>query len=74
VRVCMHCDAVVFIQFPDGRRIWVPADSDAARILRQGVPGGPRPRPSHGICQSCLRRHYADLLPGLREQYPAAGY
>lgn len=74
VRVCMHCQAVVFMQFPDGRRLWVPAESGAARILRQGPPGGPRPRPSHGICRACLYAHYAEMLPALRERYPEARY
>jgi len=70
----MHCHAVVFVELPSGWRFWVPAASEAARVLRQGPLGGPRPVPSHGICQPCVRRHHAELLPMLRARYPAANY
>jgi hypothetical protein len=70
----MHCDAVAFIEFPDGRRLWVPAQSEAARVIRRGPAAGPRPVPSHGVCRPCLRRHYAEFLPMLRARFPAVEY
>jgi len=74
VRVCMHCAAVLFVELPSGWRFWVPAASDAARVLRQGPPDGPPPVPSHGVCRACLEQHYAELLPVLRARFPAAHY
>ena len=74
VRVCMHCDAVLFVELPSGWRFWVPAASAAAHVLRQGPRGGPPPVPSHSVCRPCLRQHYADLLPRLRTLRPGAGY
>jgi hypothetical protein len=74
VTVCMHCQAVVFVELPSGLRIWLPAGTEAADLLRAGAAGGPTPRTTHGVCQACVRAHYPDLLPSLRAQYPNAGY
>jgi hypothetical protein len=56
----MHCGAVVLVELPSGRRVWVPS--------------GPLPAPTHGVCAPCIRRHYPEFLPMLRAQFPAVDH